>query len=416
MKGREKMQERNKDAGFEKNLLNRPAILCNAPIFNEMLPILRPNLPAFRDLEKEWEQVLLSNQITNAKQVKKFEEHVAEYLGVKHCVAVSSCTSGLMLTLRSLNIQGEVVIPSFTFFATAHALLWNGITPVFVDCELDTFNIDPIQVESAITPRTKAILAIHMYGNPAEIKKLDMISKKYNIPLIFDAAHAFGALYQNQSIGQFGMAEIFSLSPTKTLISGEGGLVTTNDAGLARLIRLGRNYGDGGNYDPVYVGLNARMSEFHATLGLHSLKHVQYEIDRRNHITEKYQHCLKDIPGIEFQKIRSGNRSTYKDFSILIDENKFGLSRDEVCRALETENIMTKKYFYPPVHRQTIYSAIYESQKKQLNNTDSISNRVVSLPIYSRLLDEEVNKICNAIERIKQFSSEIKETISSLCV
>ena len=285
-----------------------------------------------------------------------------------------------------------------------------------MDCELDTFNIDPVQVESAITPQTKAILAIHMYGNPAEIKKLDMISKKYNIPLIFDAAHAFGALYQNQPIGQFGMAEIFSLSPTKTLISAEGGLVTTNDAGLAQLIRLGRNYGDGGNYDPVYVGLNARMSEFHATIGLHSLKHVQYEIDRRNHITEKYQHCLKDIPGIEFQKIRSGNRSTYKDFSILIDENKFGLSRDEVCRALETENIMTKKYFYPPVHRQTIYSAIYESQKKQLNNTDSISNRVVSLPIYSRLLDEEVNKICNAIERIKQFSSEIKETISSLCV
>ena len=235
--------------------------------------------------------------ITNADIVGKFEAAVAERLQVKHCIAVSSCTSGLMMSLRGLGVTGEVIIPSFTFFATGHSARWNGLTPVFADCDPDTWNVDVADVERKITERTRALLIVHLYGNPANVEALTKIAQKHNLKLIFDGAHAFGSQYQGKPIGSFGDAEVFSLSPTKLLVAGEGGLVTTNDASLAKAIRLMRNYGDSGSYDPDWIGMNARMSEFNAALGLTGLAEVDDRVRRRNQIARMYDEQLAEPAG-----------------------------------------------------------------------------------------------------------------------
>lgn len=393
-------------------LSEKPAILSGTPIFNHPVPIARPALPRFDDMAEEFNRVLLSGDVTNGSKVKQFEKAAAAYLGVEHCVAVNSCTSGLLLTLRSLGIKGEVILPSFTFFATAHPVIWNGLTPVFVDCEPDTFNLNPAEVERLISEKTGAILAVHMYGNPAEMGQLEKIANKNKIPLILDAAHGFGSKYQGTLIGRYGSAEVFSLSPTKTVIACEGGLVATNDGVLARLLRAGRNYGDPGTYDPDLVGINARMSELHAIVALHSVRGVEEDVRQRNVIAQKYIERLSKLPGLTFQRILEGNRSSYKDFSILVDEREFGIGRDLLCHALKAEGIMTRRYFYPPVHRLKVYREYYEVCKDRLPYTDRISNSVLSLPIYQKL-NAEVDGICSAIERIWRYLEEVKRKVGS---
>ncbi len=211
-----------------------PTKAGSAPVFNERFRFINPTLPPLDRILSEYQQVYHQGLITNGKVVARLEASVCERLGVRHAIAVSSCTSGLMLAMRALGLRGEIILPSFTFFATGHAALWNGLTPVFADCDPHTWNIDPRAVERAITPKTAAILAVHLYGNPAPVADLEWIAGKHGIRLLFDAAHAFGATYKGQAVGQFGDVEVFSLSPTKLLVAGEGGLVCTNDATLAQ--------------------------------------------------------------------------------------------------------------------------------------------------------------------------------------
>ncbi|MGB8324761.1 MAG: aminotransferase class I/II-fold pyridoxal phosphate-dependent enzyme, partial [Candidatus Acidiferrum sp.] len=231
------------------------------PAFEKMLPIVDPEgLPGEEFLE-DVRKIVASKQLTNGKYVRKFEKQAAAYLGVKHCVAVSSCTSGLLLVLRCLNLQGEVILPSFTFHATAHAVVWNGLKPVFADCDSNTFCVDAASVREQITSRTAAILGVHVFGNPAQVMELQEVSERLGIPLVFDAAQAFGSKSGGKCVGGFGTAEVFSFSPTKLVVGGEGGLIATHDARLAERLRAGRNYGDAGNYDPELLGINARMEE-----------------------------------------------------------------------------------------------------------------------------------------------------------
>lgn len=381
-----------------KNRCKIPAILGGQPAFEKPVPITIPTLPSPDNLVKKYKEIISSGMITNHKNVFDFEKKVAEYLGVKYAVAVNSCTSGLMLIMKVFGLKGEVILPGFTFHATAHAVVWNGLKPVFVDCNRDTYNISPLSVEKAITSRTSAVLAVHIFGNPANIIALETITKKYKLPLIFDAAHGFGAKYKDKSVGGFGDAESFSLSPTKLLVAGEGGLVTTNNKELADKVKVGRNYGDSGNYDPEFSGFNARMNEFSAILGTESLEMLEENVERRNKIVILYKALLSDLPGISFQKIEDGNRSSYKDFSILIDEGKFGLSRNKLVEALTLENIGVKKYFYPAVHLQKAFKQYSNNQK--LINTENISNNSLSLPLYSHMSLETVKKIGESIQRI----------------
>ena len=384
-----------------------PSVLGGTPSFGEVLPITRPTTADFECVSVIQKEILSSGILTNGKYVKKLEDMVSEYLGVKNVIAVSSCTSGLMLALKVLGLKGEVILPSFTFFATAHAARWNNLSPVFADCSPDTFNIDLDSLRGLITKRTSTLLAVHVFGNPANVEKLEQIAVENDLKLIFDSAHGFGSIYKGKMVGGFGDAEVFSLSPTKLLVAGEGGLVTTNDDVLAEKIRVGRDYGNTGDYDPQLVGLNARMAEFNAALAIKNLETIEFKVQRRNDLASVFMECFEDVPGIFFQKVEKGIRSTYKDLSVIIDENLFGLSRDELAIVLEKENIMTKKYYFPPVHKQRFY----RSQKRELPVTDKISRNIISLPFYSHMPVHEVEIICDVIKRIHENASQIKNEL-----
>lgn len=375
-----------------------PATLGGKPAFDKPMPITEPTIPPIKKLRKRYEQILKSKMITNSRYVQEFEKKVAEYLGVKHAIAVSSCTSGLMLIMKVLNLKGEVVLPSFTFHATAHAIVWNGLKLVFVDCDPQTYNIDPQEVEKSITSRTSAIIAVHIFGNPPDIERLEKIARKHKIKLIFDAAHGFGSKYKGKHVGGFGDAESFSLSPTKLLTAGEGGIVTTNSKEISDKIRIGRNYGDPGTYNPEFSGLSARMSEFNASLGLESLKTLEKNVIRRNRVVKLYKKLLSKLPGIKFQKIQKDDRSSFKDFSILIDERKFGISRDILYKALMAENIIVKKYFSPSVHKIKAFMAY--SKNLYLPVTEKVSENSLSLPLSSHIKDAVIKKICRTVEKI----------------
>jgi dTDP-4-amino-4,6-dideoxygalactose transaminase len=387
-----------------------PALLGGDPVFQSRIPIVRPVLPPYSDLAEGIERILESRMVTKGRYLEAFESAVCEHLGVKHAVAVSSCTSGLMLTYRSLGLTGEVVVPSFTFMATVSAMIWAGLRPVFADVDAGTTNLDPESAEAAITSHTSAIVGVHNFGNPADIERLQAVADRHGLKLIFDAAHGFGARYQDTPVGSQGDANIFSMSPTKLLITGEGGLIATNDDTLAKNARVGREYGNSGGYDSAYAGLNARLPEINALMGIHSLNALESAALSRNRTVQLYQKGLGSLPGIGFQKVRPEDRNSYKDFSITVDAGAFGLSRDELCTALAAENIDTRKYYDPPVHRQTAYARFYEGQP--LPCTDWLASTSLSLPVWSAMEAQVSDGICTAIRRIHRNAAEVRQKIN----
>ena len=380
-----------------------PAIAGGRPMFERLLPIVDPEGMPDRSFLQDVSAILESRQLTNGRRVKYFEQAAADFLGVRHCIAVSSCTAGLLLVLRALNLRGEVILPSFTFHSTAHSIVWNGLKPVFADCDPQTFCIDPESVRSRLSSETSAILAVHLFGNPAPVRALAEIAEGRGVPVVYDAAHAYGSSTSGTQVGAFGVAEVFSFSPTKLLVAGEGGLIATGDAVLAQRLRAARNYGDSGSYDPELVGLNARMSEFHAALAIHGMAGVNGRLHRRNEIRQRYERRLQGVPGLGFQRVLAGDLSACKDFSVVVDDRRFGHSRDWLIEALQKENIQVRRYFWPPVHRQTLYREVWDA--RPLPVTDYVSDRILSLPIYSSLEDETVDKVCDAIIRVHEFTS-----------
>jgi dTDP-4-amino-4,6-dideoxygalactose transaminase len=370
------------------------------PAFAERFRFIAPTLPDLDEVIRTYRQAFDSGLITNAKCVARFEERSAEYLGAKYCVAVSSCTSGLMLVMRALGLTGEAIVPSFTFFATGHAIRWNELRPVLADCDRRTWNVNLADIESKITPQTSAIVAVHMYGNPNDVQALERLAGRHRLRLIFDAAHAFGSRYRGVPVGRFGDAEVFSLSPTKLLVAGEGGLVATNDALLAQNLRVMRNYGDNGSYDPEWIGLNARMSEFNAALALAGLPLLEAKVARRNEIARLYTARLAGLQGLRFQAVEAEDVHTFKDYSIHVTEEEFGLNRDELAAALLADNIETKKYFYPPLHKQKLYK---QFKTVDLAGTDFVANHILSLPIYEALSNETVERVAESIHRIHRY-------------
>ena len=390
-----------------------PAIFGGRPAFAERFPFIRPALPALSEVVANYEAVYQSGLLTNSKSVARLEGAVAERLRVKHCVAVSSCTSGLMMVLRALGLTGEIIVPSFTFFATGHATRWNNLTPVFADCDPNTWNVTPAEIERKITPKTSAILAVHLYGNPCDHQAIEQLATRRGLKLIFDAAHSFGSERRGRPVGSFGDAEVFSMSPTKLLVAGEGGLVTTNDAKLAEAIRFMRNYGDLGAYNPAWLGLNARMPEFNATLALAGLPLVDEKIKRRNAVANMYTEMLTGLPGVRFQSVDPSDVHTYKDYSIHVTPDSFGMTRDALAEALLAENIETKKYFYPPLHQQDIYKPFYNRDRDDLSQTEYITGGVLSLPIYESLPDETVKTVAQAIKNLVDFEPAQKQSAIS---
>lgn len=383
-----------------------PAILGGEPIFSERKNIVRPVLPDFTDLSGEVQDMLHTGMVTKGRYLEQFESEIAAHLGVKHAVGVSSCTTGLMLTYHGLGLTGEVVVPSFTFMATVSALIWCGLRPVFADVDPGTTNLDPAAAEAAITENTSAIIAVHNFGNPADIEGLQEVANRHGLKLIFDAAHGFGALHRGQPVGAQADAQIYSLSPTKLLIAAEGGIVATNNDELAQSVRLGREYGNNGHYDSAFAGFNARMPEFNALLGIHSLKKLERAAVTRNETAALYQETLGRLPGIGFQTVRPGDRCSYKDFSITVDASAFGLTRDELARALQAEGIDSRAYYDPPVHRQTAYQQYWDG--RPLPNTDWLASSSLSLPLWSEMDPQISLGIAEAFRRIYTYAEQIR--------
>jgi dTDP-4-amino-4,6-dideoxygalactose transaminase len=347
-------------------------------------------------------KILSGPVLTNGPYVRELEERVADYLQVSYCVAVSSCTSGLMLVLRVAELAGEVVIPSFTFAATAHAVEWNGLRPVFADIDPETLLLSPDAIGHVITGDTSAILATHTYGTPCDTEALSEVARSAGTRLFFDAAHAFGSQHNGRRVGGFGDAEIFSLSPTKVLVASEGGLITTNDETLAEQCRIGRDYGNPGDYDCRFVGLNARMSEVHAAIALGSLIDLNERIGRRNALAGLYREALETFPGLSFPKVPDGDRSTYKDFTMLVEPDGFGLDAPGLQHALAAEGIDSRRYYSPPVHAMEAYRP-WVRTNGGLPVTDSAASRVITLPMWTGMTERHVARVADAVGRIGRF-------------
>jgi dTDP-4-amino-4,6-dideoxygalactose transaminase len=304
--------------------------------------------------------------------------------------------------LRALDVEGsEVLLPSFTFSASAHSIAWNGATPRFAECDRHSFQLD-LDDAYRRANGVGAILATHVFGAPCRPKAVEALAHTHNIPLVFDAAHAFGAMSEGMPIGGFGDVEVFSLTPTKPLVAGEGGLVATNRADVAEAVRLGRDYANPGDYNTRFVGLNGRMSEMHAATALASLEAFATNQARRFEIVDRYITGLAPIPGISVQAVGDRDRSSWKDFTIAVETAQFGVDRDTLEAVLDAEGVDTRRYFDPPVHRQAAYADI---DAGPLPATDRTSASVLSLPNFPSLDDRTLDTIVSLIARVHERAS-----------
>lgn len=361
--------------------------------------VAQPTLPEYPLLDEKFREIAKSLMLSNfARYSTELETEVESMLEVGKALTFPNATSALMLALKAMDLKGEVILPSFTFSATGHAVIWNGLTPVFADIRPDTFNIDPQDVERKITSKTSAIIGMHCFGCPADIEMLEAIARKYKLKLIFDSAHALGSKYKGKPIGGFGDIELFSLSGTKVVTSAEGGIATSNNKAFMQKMHLGRNYGAGSDYNCEYIGLNGKMSEFHAAIALESMALIDEMVEKRQRLSQVYKKRLGDLPGITFQYIPDYCLTTFKDYAVLIDPAKFGATRDELVTALSKEHIYTKKYFFPQ-HRMTAYKSIAH-RAEGLKVTEQVADNIICLPMYSHMNEDTLEKVCFAIYRV----------------
>lgn len=379
------------------------------------MPFVRPAIPPFEEVQAPLREVFASRMVTTGPYAEQLGEKMREHLDCRHAVAVSSCTTGLVLALQAMQLPAgsEVIVPSFTFMATGTPLIWNRLRPVFADIDAHTINLDPKAVEAAITPRTSAIVGVHQFGNPAPIEALQDMADRNGLALAFDAAHGLGTRYRSKAVGGYGNFSAFSLSPTKLVIAGEGGIVSTDDASLAEQVRYARNYGNPGNYDCLYPGLNARMSELHALMALTSAKRLAQAVHNRNRMVSLYRQRLEQLPGIRFQQIDERDQCSYKDMCVVIDPEAFGLNRDQLIEALEAEGVMTKVYYQPILHQMTAFAAYApEEMDARFPNSVYLAQNSVCLPLYSDMSEDEVDRVCSAVELIQAYAPQIRRRMT----
>ena len=325
--------------------------------------------------------------------VQEFEQKLADYLGVKHCISMCNGTIALEIAIRALGLKGEVIIPSFTFIATAHALQWQKITPVFCDIDRNTYCIDPDEIEKHISPKTTAILGVHLYSRPCDIEALQTIADKHGIKLLFDAAHAFGCSHNGKMIGSFGECEVLSFHATKFFNTFEGGAITTNNDELAEKIRLMQNFGFECMDEVVYIGTNGKMSEICAAMGLTNLEEIDtfLELNKRNYDTYKEGFsCIPSLTLIEFNQAEQCNWQ----YIVLEVGKDYPLCRDELMEKLHTRNIRARRYFWPGCHRMEPYSSLQPNAGIMLPITEAVADRILVLPTGSAVDSKTVEAIC----------------------
>lgn len=370
------------------------------PAFEQPLHVGRPNI-GNRDAFLERVGQILDNQwLTNdGPMVREFEHRVAEFLGVKHCMAMCNGTIALEIAIRALGLTGEVIVPSWTFVATAHALYWQGITPVFADIDPATHNLDPDAVRRMLTPRTTGIIGVHVWGRPAPVDELKAIADEHGLKLMFDAAHAFGNTYKGQMIGRFGACEVFSFHATKSFNTFEGGAVTTDDDELAEAMRLMRNFGFMGYDNVIHPGTNGKMTEICAAMGLTNLETFAEDIAVNLRNYDAYEAALADIPGIRLLDYDSAERNN-RHYVVIECSDDCASSRDEIVDALHAENILARKYFWPGCHQMQPYRDLFPHAQLLLSNTRNIADRVIVLPSGTTLPNNAAATIASIIFQV----------------
>lgn len=355
------------------------------PAFAEPLHVGRPNIGDRNAMLAQFAQVLDSKWLTNnGPLVQEFEQRIAGHLGVKHCVAMCNGTIALEIAIRALGLHGEVIVPSWTFIATAHALYWQGITPVFADIDASTHNLDPNAVRSMITPRTTGIIGVHLWGRPAPIDELQALADEHGLKLMFDAAHAFGSSHKGQPIGRFGRCEVLSFHATKSFNTMEGGAIVTNDDELAEATRLMRNFGFAGYDNVIHPGTNGKMSEVCAGMGLVNLEALPDFISADRDSYLRYAEIVASIPGLKLVEYETAATPSFH-YVVLEVLPAFGATRDELVAALHAENILARKYFWPACHQMHPYRALFPNAGLMLPNTALVAETVIVLPTGSAL-------------------------------
>ena len=386
------------------------ALLGGRPALREALHVGRPNVGDRARFQERMDAMLDARWFSNGGPlVREFEERVARYLGVRHCIATCNGTTALMLAIRALGMRGEVIVPSFTFVATAHALQWQQTTPVF--CEIDpvTHNLDAADVERRITPRTTGIIGVHLWGRPCDTAALEDLARRHGLKLLLDASHAFGCSQGGKSIGRFGEAEVFSFHATKFLNTFEGGAVVTDNDALAHKLGLMRNFGFTG-YDAVeHLGMNAKMPEVCAAMGLTGLESIEQfiAVNRRNY--QGYRTQLRDLPGLRVASYDERERSNYQYVVLEVDPDLCPLTRDELLRVLHADHILARRYFFPGCHRMEPYLT---AGAVSLPQTDRLSDRVLALPTGTSVGHREVELVAAVIRTALRDAVAVKRALA----
>lgn len=379
---------------------NDPAIFGPTPVCSTPLHVGRPNVgnrEVFLRLVGEmFDRGWFTN---NGPLVHEFEIRVAAYLGVRHCVAICNGTIALEIAIRASGMKGEVIVPSYTFVATAHALHWQDIIPVFADIDPVTHNVDPAAVRRLITPRTTGIVGVHLWGRGGPVQELEAIANEYSLQLIYDAAHAFGCSASQRMIGGFGRAEVFSFHATKFFNTFEGGAITTNDDQLAEKTRLMRNFGFAGLDKVIHPGTNGKMVEVCAAMGLANLDHLDSFIDANRLNYYAYREALACLPGITLLPYDEAERNNFQYVVIEVGPES-AASRDEIVAALNGVNVLARKYFWPGCHGMEPYRELFPNAGLLLQNTIAVAARVVVLPTGMAITLAQIDFIAQLIRQL----------------
>ena len=371
--------------------------------FVEPVYVTRPTLPDLESLHSKLEEIWHSGWVTNmGPQHDLFESRVSRYLKAKHLCLFCNGTLALQLGCQALRLSGEVITTPFTFPATTHVLFWNRIQPVFCDIDPETFNIDPEQIESLITPSTTAILPVHVFGRPCDTRRIQEIADRHGLKVIYDAAHAFGVECNGEPISSFGDITMFSFHATKMFHSIEGGALSFSDDRITERLNYAKNFGFKNEETIVVPGINAKMNELQAAVGLLMLDIVEAERERRKALVHRYHERLVAIPGIHFKDADPITRHNYYNMPVVVDTEQYGLSRDELYTALRRYNIYARKYFYPLCSQFQCYRNHPSSSPANLPVSHYISERILILPLYGALRGGDIDRICDVLAHLYQ--------------
>lgn len=365
---------------------------------NEQITVTSPLLPDLDEFTALLREIWDSRWITNNGSFhQQLEKALCEYLGVEYISVFTNGTLPLITSLQALRITGEVITTPYSFVATTHSLWWNGIKPVFVDIDPATGNLDPDKIEAAITPKTTAIMPVHVYGNPCDTEAIQAIADKYGLKVIYDAAHAFGVKVDGKSVLSAGDMSTLSFHATKTYNTIEGGALICHDAKTKQRIDYLKNFGFAGETEVVAPGINSKMDEVRAAYGLLNLKRVDGAIKGRHHVDEVYRKALADVKGIRMFEPRPGVTYNYSYFPVFIDADKYGMSRDELYFKMRERNVLGRRYFYPLISEFSTYRGLPSSGKENLPVATRMANEVICLPLHHSLSAEDIDRVLNCI-------------------